>query len=527
MPGPADSGQGGEPALGYAAAAVRGSAWTALQVTVNKLAAAGVTLVLGFLLSAEQFGIAWFAISSGQFALLLPVVGLIDVLIASPRRFWDLSASAQRIANRVAWSQAALIASVGMLLAEVFPERHGLAALMAMVALRPLADAVMAIPLSGLRIELKYREISSIDCGAALASSALSVAFAWAGFGPAAIVLPPIAAIGMRGMLYRRVLGTAIRSGSPPDAERVSFRRYVVAATGWYLAGTLYMLELVVLGSMSSTRSVGLFAFAFGLASQLNGIVSFQVAGAIQPIISHLADAPVRQTEAALRAIRMIVALIVPLLLVQGAVGGSVIRQLWPGKWEDAVLLFQVISVAQALYACQWPAAFVLRAQGRFSAYLKMQAANVLVAGIALPLAVLLSSDLLPGWVSLAGIQVAPDTEQPLAVAFATFAIVALFSPLMLYVACRPGGIGIWRVLDVIWRPVVATAPVAAACAVIAVSIEQSTLPRAVLLLAELGIGTAGALAGIALSVSTSSSTRSDALAVASRALSWATSRRR
>jgi len=391
VPAPTEPPAGTQAPSGYADAAVRGSAWTAVQVVVNKLAAAGVTLTLGYLLTAEQFGVAWFAISAGQFALVLPVVGFIDVLISSPRRYLELAGSAQRAANRVAASQAVLIAAVGVVLSRIYPERHGLAALMAMVALRPLADAMMVVPFAGLRIGLRYRAISAIDCGAALVSSALSVTFAVAGLGPSAIVLPPIIAIALRGVLYRRILKSTRASALERDSERLELRKYLIAALGWYLAGALFMLELVVLGVMASTRSLGLFAFAFGLASQLNGIVSFQIASAIQPIISHLSESPARQVEGALRAIRLVLAVLVPLLLVQAAVGGSVIRQLWPGKWDDAVLLFQVISVAQALYACQWPAAFVLRAQGRFATYLRLQAANMAAASLLLPLAAWLS----------------------------------------------------------------------------------------------------------------------------------------
>ncbi len=504
-----------DPRTGYGEAAFRGSLWTGLQVAVNKVAAAGATVVLGFLLTAEDFGVAWFAISAGQVALLFPVVAIVDVLIAAPRRYVELAPSARRLAVAAAVTQAVLIAVVGIALSWIYPDRHGLAGLMAMVALRPLADAVMVVPLSGLRINLQFKAISAIDCAVSLVSSALSVAFAAAGLGPSAIVLPPIMAIGFRGLMYRRAVGARRIDWSTGEHARINLRQCSLAALGWYLAGLLYMIEFVVLGTMASTRSLGMFAFAFGLASQLNGVVSFQVASAIQPIISRLADSPLRQADGALRAIRMIQVVVVPLLMVQAAVGGSVIRQMWPDKWDDAVPVFQVMCIAQALYASQWPAAFVLKAQGRFMAYLKVQGANIIAAAAMLPIAVGLAPRALPEWADLLGVPLAKDALQPIGVALGTLAIIVVFSPVMLLTACP--SLGLRKVLDAVWRPVVVTAPLALLSFVGAMHIERSEMPRWAILASEAAVASLAALMGVALAASAWSSTRADAVAGLSR----------
>jgi PST family polysaccharide transporter len=496
----------------YAGAAVHGSAWTAIQAVSNKLAAAAATIALGYLLTAEDFGVAWFAVSIGQFALVLPVVALIDVLVAAPGQFTSLARPAARLAWSVAVVQAFVIAGVGVALSSQYLERQGLAVVTALVALRPVADASYAVWLAGMRTRLEYRALALIDGAAALVSSILSVALALLGLGPVAIVLPPTIGNFVRGIMCRRHIGAVPRPGADRGDAPGLFRRFRVAGHAAYFGAALLMVEVVVLGLLAPTRSVGLLAFASGLATQVNSVISFQAAGALQPIVGHLSSSPERQVRGVLRALRLLGCVLVPALLVQAAVGGPLIRALWPSKWDEAIPIFVIASVCQAIFACYWPAVFALKAQGRFKACMNAQIVNVAAAAIVIPVAVLAG----PSWVEAAAerlrVSLSPDALPAVAAALASLLLCAVFTPLMVWLVSRPIRTNVPTVLDVLFRPLVVALPAGFATQLLAQQVEQASFggtATIVLLLSAAGLMAAvGSLGAIALSASTRADAR-------------------
>jgi O-antigen/teichoic acid export membrane protein len=508
-------GDGPAAQTGFAQAAIRGSLWTALQAAVNKLAAAGATFALGFLLQPSEFGAAWFAVSAALLVSCFHVIALGDVLLAYPAYIVRLAVPAQRLAAFLAMAQCSVILAAGVVLSRVYPDRQWLLGLMAVAACRPLSDAFAVVPLARLRQALRFRAISIIDGTSALGASIVSVGMAWMGAGPFAIVVPPIALIVVRGALYRRAAGPAPRSNRPFRGTGPLLRRASLSAFGSYVAGVLFLLETMVLGLSVPERSLGLFAFAFGLASQVNSIVSFQVAGALQPIFGHIEDDPRRQIDGLLRSCRLVAALLVPVLLVQAAVGGEFIRVAWAGKWDDAVTIFQILSVGQALYVCQWPSAFVLKSQGRFRAYVKLQLLNIVIAAGGFVLATRFAGDLVAEFAHLFRCDIAVDAVVPVAVAAVAVAILAIFGPLTLWVAGRAAGLPLRSVLQVLWRPWVVALPVALLAGWLARTLTSSmSAPRDTVIVILLAVAGICATTGILGAFLLSASTRADGAAI-------------
>jgi O-antigen/teichoic acid export membrane protein len=492
-------------------AAFRGSSWTVVQVVLNKGAAAIATFLLGFLLSAEQFGVAWFATSVGQALLVLPVVAIIDILLAHPRSFSRLSGPSRELALRAGTAQAAVGLVAAAVLSQAYPSKPGLFLAMAVVSMRPLVDSIAIVPMSGMRIGLRYGVLAKVDCAVAFCASVCSVAIAWLGGGAIAIVLPPITAIAFRGLIYGTLEPRPRQHRERPQLHRVLRHRFMVAASGSYIASLVFMLEMVTLGVCVSTRSLGLFAFAFGLATQVNGAISFQAAGALQPIIARLSEDGTRQVAATFRAVRLLTAVVVPVLLVQCAVGGPIIRVAWHGKWDEACALFEALSVAQAAYVCQWPAAFVLKAQGRFRGYLRVQVINVVVAAPLFLAAIRWLPETARGLAGSIGLSVSADAAAPFAVILVSLGLACMISPFMLWMAGRPGRIGLPTVLDAIWRPWLSAVPVAVLVGAVARLIERQGWSMPVALAALLCLAAAGCAVGAAITVCVRTATRVDA----------------
>ncbi|MFM8732450.1 MAG: hypothetical protein ACKOGJ_08070, partial [Phycisphaerales bacterium] len=138
----------------YANEAVRGSIWTTVQVGISKAGAAAATFFLGFLLQPSDFGVAWFAISAGGLATGLHVLAALDVLIASPRGFRRIAGAVQLMALVTAGAELTLVSALAIVLSRIYPDRSGLLALMLIVAVRPLTDAMNVLPMARMRLGL-------------------------------------------------------------------------------------------------------------------------------------------------------------------------------------------------------------------------------------------------------------------------------------------------------------------------------------------------------------------------------------
>ncbi len=511
------SGTASEP-TGFAQRAIRGSVWTGVQVLVNKFAATGATLALGFLLEPADFGVAGFALSAVTLVSGLQLVAVGDVVLAYPRYFARVGGVVRQIAWVGGAVQATLVLAAGAVFAYVYPDRPWLLGLMAVAAFRPLVEALSVVPLSSLRLNLDYRRISTIDGLTALAGSVAALLLGWFGAGPIAIVAPPIAVVGLRGALYRRVTGVLRFKPVGPRMRRPVLSRALLAGFGSYVAGVLFAQEILLLGAFLPDYSVGLFTFSFGLATQVNGIVSYQIASTLQPIFGHIGENARRQLDGITRACRLLTAILVPTLTVQAALGTSFMHVVWDGKWDNAAPVFVVLSIGQALYVCQWPAAFLLKSQGRFSAYLKMQIANISVAVSCFLLVVAAFRHAGDDWTAKGDAWLQPDAVAPTAVASCGVVLVAVFGPALLHLAGRPLGMRLGLALDIIWRPWLAAGPIALLSAWSAHSIMGTNmLGRAAQAVAIMVLGTIAIGIGVVSSIMLSGSTRADARAVISQ----------
>jgi O-antigen/teichoic acid export membrane protein len=501
----------------FAREAVSGSAWTSMQVAVSKAAAAAATFALGFLLKPSDFGIAWFAISAGGLATGLHVLAAFDVLMASPRGMRRIAGPIQAMALVTAIAEMIVVATLGLVLSRLYPDRDGLLALMLVVSIRPIMDAANVLPMARMRLELEYQKLALLDGTATLIGSLASVCMALAGAGPASIVIPPIAATGLRAILYwwhTGAIATDWRAGRRRNALMV---RFLLAAFGSYITGVLLILDTTILGLFVSPSSLGLFAFAASLGTQVNGIVSYQIAGSLHPIFAHLRNDPARQIDGLLRAGRLISSVLVPILLVQAAVAGPTFRLIWGDQWRDAAPILVAISIAQSFNVTQWPASFTLKAQGRFRGFLKLQLLQVFIAAGLGSLAAAFGAPAVSAALRTLGLEYAPDASAPLAVAIASAVLLGGFGPLTLWLACRPVGIKRRAILAVTLRPWLAASVPAIGAACVARVIESAAVPVGVRVAMVLGAAAVAAGTGIGVAVGSDPSVREDARALLKR----------
>lgn len=360
---------------GFGAAATSGGAWNTLQVVANKVLTIASTIVLARMLSAEEYGLGNTALGIVAYAVVLSPLSIGDLLISRPALHARRAAAAARIGAAVA------IASMLLILAVAWPlqrwlEAPGLGIVLAAAALRPVGEAVMAAPLSSLRLSLEYRRIALVDGAVQALATIAGVALAWSGAGALALVAPQVGAMFLRAIAYRRAeagSGRAPAQPYTPGSATELLREFAPLALGQYVHNAVLVTEVLVLGLLADEVQAGLFAFAFMLASQLNVVLSFQVGVVMQPIFAHLNDDPARQRSAFLRAVRAMAALCVPAMLVQAAAGAPAFRLVFEPRWLDALPAFWWLSVAAAFFFACNPVISLLKAQLRSRAFLAWQ----------------------------------------------------------------------------------------------------------------------------------------------------------
>jgi O-antigen/teichoic acid export membrane protein len=155
---------------------------------------------------------------------------------------------------------------------------------------------------------------------------------------------------------------------------------YWRAASAQYLHNIVVGLEVLILGMASGDAETGLFGLAFVMAVQANSVISYQLGQVLQPIFGHLQMDPVRQVAGFLKAQSVLSAVSVPICLAQALLAEPLFNLAFAPKWRPAIPVFQVVSLAQALYFATGPSMACLRAQRRFGTFLVWQAAQLLLS---------------------------------------------------------------------------------------------------------------------------------------------------
>ncbi len=445
--------------LGYAAGMTKAAAWMTSLTILNKLAVVVVGLLLARILSPAEYGIALFAVNFSTFLLILPPQVMGDILIAEGRSFDRIAGAA----NRVVWIAALAMFLIQTLVSipfEIIDGREGLALLIIVAAIRPLADAFLSLASARVRLDLDYRRISLVDGSVVFATTIGSLLMALLGAGPLALILPPIVALALRGALYWRSVYKFVDLTFRHDEVRNIARRFWVGGFGQYINNVVLSLEIVVLGLATNARETGLFALAASLAVQANNIIAGQIAALLQPVFARVHSDPRRQIDGFLRATRLIAAIAVPLSLVQATIAVPLFALLFESKWVGAIAIFSILSVAQSFIFVAAPAASLVKAQGRFRDYFFFKSLQLCISLLFFLVAINLGEEGALAVAAMVELPTDPTASRALALGFASALVWITFSPAAVWMAGRPAGLTFWGSLRLFLEPWLIALPV-------------------------------------------------------------------
>ena len=384
-----------EPRGGLAGTAARGTGITTVQALVNKLATIASMWVVALELGPDEIGMASLTLALGIYLVILPPLTLGDVLVAHQRRFDIVAPAARRIALTIGLATAALIAIAAPFLARWYTQypTGTMMALLWVLALRPVADALCPVALAGLRRDFRYGTIAVVDGSIQLVATIVTVAMAMSGASAFSLVVPQVVATFAKALAYWKASAPRSHRSAPiaPWIDRAItrsiWRETLLAGSAQYAHNIVVVLPVVILGYLSTEEQTGLYSFAFMLSAQANGLIASQLGTVLQPIFGRLGHDPTRQAQAFLRVLRTIGAVAVPMTLIQAALARPLFELVLEPKWGMAIPVFAVLSVLEGFYFATAPTMSLLRAQRRFGAYFGWQVTHLAVAAGAFVLA--------------------------------------------------------------------------------------------------------------------------------------------
>ena len=342
-------------------------------------------LLVSRLLSPDEYGMGNLVVAVAGMLIVLPPLVMGDVLITHQRRFHLLGKVAGRAAVTTGVLTAVGMAVAAPLVALFYPNYAftALVGLLLVISLRPLAESLAVLPLSRLRIGLRYQSIALIDGAVQLIATGATVVLAWANAGALAIVAPQVAAVAARAVCYRVATRhnaeelVALRPADHRKMHKRTLREFTTAGSAQYVHTLIGWVPVLVLGKLSTEAQTGYFGFSFLLANQATYVLSYQLGTVLQPIFGRLKHDPERQAAGFLRVVRAVGAIAVPASFLQAALAEPLFLLIFPEKWAPAINVFAVLCVGQAFYFAMAPAMALLKAQGRFKAFFFWQATQL------------------------------------------------------------------------------------------------------------------------------------------------------
>lgn len=323
-----------------------GMLWTTFGTLASKVASLGAQLVLGWVLSKEDFALYAIAIAWSTMVLALRNGGTQRLLIQQGEKYETCATVFFKIAllfNGLGFLVLMLAAPV---LSSLY-ESPALSTILWIIALSlPLNTATMVFQ-AKLSSDLNFRQLTQLNIWSAILRHGSMAAFALLGFGPVSFVLPLLVIA-----LFETAGGWYLVGKWPPNRPLTwPQMRGVLTDTRWImlttLAGILAMNgDYLAVSLLQSKETLGVYYFGFQLTFSIAVLFNNGVEGVMMPTFSRLDNDQERQKIAFLKAVRVLMlgSTLACFALFLGA--SSLVHGLWGGKWDSAVPVVQLLALS-------------------------------------------------------------------------------------------------------------------------------------------------------------------------------------
>jgi O-antigen/teichoic acid export membrane protein len=358
-----------EPAAALGRSVGSGVSWFALATILTRIASFAAQLVLGWLLTKEDFGIFAIAVSLASLLSIIRDGGVRDLLVQRGAAFGSADDGPLFwIALTFNIALAAVMIGGSWFFAWYYDKAELVPMLIIMGASIPLST-LGSIYYARLRIQFRFREAAMWTTWPAIIRFGSTIAFALAGAGVYSFVWPWVlvaVAESVLGWLYVREKVWL----APPKWSRWPA---LLREVRWLLLGRLADVGLshgdyLVAGKLLTVGAMGLYFFAFQLVAQSSLLLSTNLQTVLLPALARLTNEKERFANALHRAMRVQAMWSSVICFGLAAVMDPLERLLWHGQWAEAVPAMIVLTIGFPMKVTQGITTAALQAQGRFKA---------------------------------------------------------------------------------------------------------------------------------------------------------------
>lgn len=320
-----------------------GMLWITVSSSIAKIASLLSQIVLGWVLSTEDFALYAIAISISSLVWSMKNGGLHKVLLQRGAEYANLASNFFRIALIFNLLIMTILLICAPIAAKIYSS-PSLPPLIWVIALSvPLTTASMVFR-SKLSIDLKFGILAKIESISAILRYGSMVVFALSGFGALSFALPLIVVALFEWFATWRYVRRWPRRAAPLwPLFRDTFRdsRWVIFSA---LVVTLSMQgDYLLIGLLENKLILGIYFFAFQLTVAFAVLFSGGIDAVMLPSFAKLAAQPLRQSDAFLKATRVLSLITTPLSICAALLIGPAIHAIWAGKWDSSIIVAQLM----------------------------------------------------------------------------------------------------------------------------------------------------------------------------------------
>ncbi|MCC6526555.1 MAG: oligosaccharide flippase family protein [Polyangiaceae bacterium] len=337
-----------------------------LNTGTAKLASFGAQVVLGAILSADDFGLVAISTSIAALTSLLRDGGVRQVLVQRGDEYESLAGPVFWMGLAMNMTACVLLVAAAPALGEAYHEPE-LPLLLVITAVSVPLTTPSAVLSARLAIDLRFKAIGLMQSGSALLRYGGAILFAMAGFGAVSFVLPLLLVA-----IFEWVVSYALTRSRlwsrPWDMRRWKelFSRAQWVLLGTFGVGLCNTGTYFLLGATLSSTVVGVYFFAYQLVIQVGILLANNVNQVLFPALVKLRGEPMRLRAATERSLRMLMLVAAPLSLGLVAAVGPIETLVWQGRWAEAVVPVQVVSIVYPLNVALGVPMSLQLASGRF-----------------------------------------------------------------------------------------------------------------------------------------------------------------
>lgn len=339
--------------------------WTSGGAVLVKVISTTGHLLLGYLLTKEDFGKLAMAYTVTAVASQISDPGVSEVLVQRGNHFRRWGSSAFWLSLVLALAAATMIIAAAPLASVIYgtPE---LQPIMWLLSLNVLMAGICIVPSSMLVSQMRFKAVMSIATIHSINTMVMTIVLAIMGFGVYSLVIPAPVAQAVRAAMLWYIAPTQIK-------RQFEFRRWklMMRDLRWIFGRRMVdtisqQIPSAALGWMYGPAIAGPFYWGKIFAIQAFYLIAGNVSSVMFSSFTRLKENLGRQLDAALKVTRLVIMVTAPVCLLQTVTAEPLVRLLYGSKWDNAIPVIQWLSAGFAMYGAGIVANALMQSRGLF-----------------------------------------------------------------------------------------------------------------------------------------------------------------